>query len=99
MSRASYSRPAPCLGAPTRIDALGEWRSDRFAPGRDVAMDRYYYLRARLTINLRGVDLYGQLEQILPHQIEYVDGRLPGTDGVLSGYQRYYLGLYWPFLD
>ncbi|MFH1277439.1 MAG: hypothetical protein ABIK65_03560 [Candidatus Eisenbacteria bacterium] len=97
--RVSYALPIPGLPVVPRWDALAEWRSDRAAPERTEPMERWFTLRGRVTLRLRGVDLFAQLEQVLGHRNEYVDGPLPGSDGVLSGSQQIHLGLYWPFVD
>ncbi|MFH1680940.1 MAG: hypothetical protein ABIH26_09890 [Candidatus Eisenbacteria bacterium] len=97
--RLSYSRPIPRFPAVPRVDVLGEWRSDRRAPGRTVPLEDYFYLRGRVALNLRGTDLFAQMEQVLGHQLEYIDGPVEGTDGVLSGSRQIYLGLNWPFMD
>ncbi|RPJ49359.1 MAG: hypothetical protein EHM19_00415 [Candidatus Latescibacterota bacterium] len=97
--RLSYARRVPYLPAVPRVDLLGEWRSDRRAPDRATPMEDYYYLRGRVTVNLRGTDLFAQMEQVLGHQNEYIDGAFEGTDGVLSGSRQVYVGLYWPFMD
>lgn len=97
--RISYAFPIPGLPAVPRWDALAEWRSDRAAPDRTEPMERWFYLRGRVTLRLRGVDLFAQLEQALGHRNEYVDGPVPGSDGVLSGSQQIHLGLHWPFID
>jgi outer membrane cobalamin receptor len=97
--RVSYERPIPRFPAVPRMDVLGEWRSDRRAPGRSEPMEDYFTLRGRITLNVRGTDLFVQMEQVLGHQVEYLDGPLEGTDGVLSGSRQIYLGLVWPFMD
>ena len=97
--RVSVTHPVPGLPVEPRWDLLGEWRSDRFAPGREIPMDGYRYLRARVTVRLRGTDLFAQMERIAGHRNEYLDGTVPGTDGVLSGSRQLYFGLYWPFID
>jgi len=96
--RIGYAHAVPLLPAVPRFDLLGEWRSDRTAPGADEPMEAYYILRGRVTLTLRGTDLFAQMEQIASHQNEFLD-RPGGADGVLSGTRQIYLGLYWPFED
>jgi hypothetical protein len=62
-------------------------------------MEDYFYLRGRVAIALRGVDLFGQMEQVLGHQNEYLDGAVEGGDGVLSGTRQIHLGVSWPLTD
>jgi hypothetical protein len=97
--RVSYTQPIPRFPAVPRLDLLCEWRSERRAPGRTIPMEDYFYLRGRVTIALRGVDLFGQMEQLLGHQNEYLDGAVEGGDGVLSGTRQIHLGLSWPLTD
>ncbi|MBM3319095.1 MAG: hypothetical protein FJY73_00265 [Candidatus Eisenbacteria bacterium] len=97
--RVSYERSIPRFPAVPRMDLLGEWRSDRRAPGRSAPMEDYFTLRGRVTLNVRGTDLFAEMEQVLGHQVEYIDGPLEGTDGVLSGSRQIYLGLVWAFTD
>ncbi len=96
--RVALSRVVPYIQALGRIDLLGEWRSDRFAPGRDVPMDDYYYLRGRFTLELRGADVYCQAERVTGHRLEYRDG-IGGAAGVLSGTFQIYFGVRWPLED
>ena len=98
-ARGAWRRAVPYIKAGGRIDLLGEWRSDRTAPGRTSPMDDYYYLRGRVTLDLSGVNLFGQLEQMLGNSLEYIDAAPPGGDGALSGTMLAYFGLSWPLED
>lgn len=98
--RVSYEHGVRGIPFGPRWDLLGEWRSERYAPGRENRMEAYFYLRGRVTVSPRGgVELFAQLEQLTGHQLEYIDGWTTGADGALSGSQQIYFGLHWPFLD
>lgn len=96
--RVALSRVVPYIQALGRLDLLGTWRSDRFAPGQTVPMDDFYYMRGRFTLELRGADVYVQAERILGHRLEYRDG-IAGAPGVLSGTFQIYFGVRWPLED
>lgn len=98
-ARGSWGKMVPYIEADGRIDLLGEWRSDRTAPGRAEPMDDYYYLRARGTLDVNGAHLFGQLEQMLGNQLEYIDAAPPGGEGALSGTVLVYFGITWPLED
>ncbi len=98
--RGRWGRTVPYLGMPGTVDLLGEWRSDRTAPGRSAPMDDYYYLRGRVTLDVSGANLYGQIEQITGKPLEYVDAPPPGGgDGALSGTFLVYVGVVWQLED
>ena len=97
--RVSWRHFVPYIRSPGRFDLLGEWRSDRFAPGRDYPMEPWYYSRGRWTVTISGADLYGQVEQIFGHQLEYIAGPTEGSPGILSGSFGIYLGIVVPLED